>query len=696
MRLPSRRPGMFVLLALIVCFTLPAFTFAQEETATPDVTAEPVPVSSEITVVGSGIVAPLFEAASAASGVSAAVNVIGTTAGLTALCQGSADIALATRALTVQEQGSCQAFGVQFSEILVGYNTLALITNAGDSLNLCLTADELNALFIPSAAGQVNNWTLIDEVNPDLPLTLALPAFESPVNSLLDSLVQGDGIRSDVGRYSDTNAVIEAVANTSGALGVVPYSPALETNTRIGLFLLDNGEVGCTYPSAAAANSREYLGAERLFAYINIASYNKPGVRELLNAAVDPANSGLLQSELTPLTPEAAATVQTLIANASIGRQFTRDLTAFTIPFDVAGTITIAGSADGFDYITALTGGFGQQYTSVTPTITIEGVPDGVRRLCNGELDIVVIHDNLSQEQLDNCAANNIVLNVFELGSRPVALLANGQSSYLTCLTTEQVGSLWRARVDAPATWDQVIPGAPATPVTLFAPEAADISSDLLLLETAGAGATLRTDVETENGTDANYRAAAVANVEGSLTYADWVNYEIITASGQANVIPVQIDAGQGCIAPSREALGNNTYPLARPLRLAVNQASLARTEVKSLIWSVYEDANYAALETSGLFGIDFGSLPARRDQAQAAFDAADEAARLAALAPEATAEATSDAESAFTPEASSEMTATSEAATQAVMIDEDGMTPPSVSTSEVSSEPTVEVTPAN
>ncbi len=75
----QRRVGMLILIALVIN---PIMLFAQEETP--------------ITVVGSGIPAPLIQAFATSASANVSLNVTGTNNGFTAFCGGSADLTTAT------------------------------------------------------------------------------------------------------------------------------------------------------------------------------------------------------------------------------------------------------------------------------------------------------------------------------------------------------------------------------------------------------------------------------------------------------------------------------------------------------------------------------------------------------------------------------------------------------------------------
>jgi phosphate transport system substrate-binding protein len=630
MRFSPRRIGFICLIALLLNASI---LFAQENN----------------TAVGSGIIAPIVQAAAETSGTDVTVSVTGTDRGLAAFCQGEADLALATRPLSETDGLNCSASGVNFLELLAGYNAIALVSSPDATFNQCLTSDQLRSLLAPSAQGQVTDWSQVNAENPSSPITIVAPPDTVPAYAALDSLVEGVGIRSDVQIAQTDEAAISQVSSNSNALGIVSYASAAQAGEALRILQLNTSAAGCTAPSLETIEGREYAGAERLFVYVNSTSLSKPGLTDLLNSAFSEDAAGIVSS-LGFVAPSANtyAIDQQVIAETQTGRQFTRDVDAFTIPSGLAGTVNLGGSPSDGDYIQTVTTAFTTAQPGVTLNQSYLGEPDGFRRLCNGELDITVAFSDLSSEQADNCSANNVEPFPVDLGRQAVVLVANAASDYLTCLTTDQLNTLWNASsAGTITTWNQISAEFPDTAFTLFAPQPGNVYTDILMTALTGSAAPTRIDTQLDD--DAAYRAAATANVEGALTYMSWPEYQTIQQSGQENVALLGVDSGSGCVQPSEATIGDGSYALSRALRLIVNRSTLARPEVQSLLWFIASDENYTSISSSGLVGLSFGDLADLRFTLQETF--AQVTAELAQVAPESTAEATMEAEAA-TPEA--------------------------------------------
>jgi phosphate transport system substrate-binding protein len=612
--------------------------------------------NASIRAVGSGVVLPVLQALVQGSGAKAnvATEVTGTSAGFTEFCAGKADIIASNRSISVDEDNSCASGNVQYLELLVAHDILAFVGNPADTFATCVTTANLNSIFAPSSQGQVTNWQLVKPENPNTPLTVVVPKANTPEAAVLDSIVTGEGIRSDAQSKDNDADIIATVAGTPGAIGVVGLGAATAAGSKITTLQVSAGDAtGCSQPSAETVEGRQYTAATNFYLYVNRASLDKAGLKDVLNFAVGdqaaPVISGL---SLTPLGQSALATAKSVVENTQTGRQFSREVSSFQIPPDAAGNVSVVGSAIAFDYLNGLASGIKGTYQNLQVDLKPIGQAAGIRSLCNGQTDIVVVDGPLTDEQQQNCKANNINTVPVKLGSDAVVLVANAKSTYLACLTTDELAKTWRAASAKDVTnWNKVSDKFPDQNMTLFAPTAGSPEADLLMTKVAGPESLSRDDIQLND--DPLYRAAATANVEGALAFMSWSEYQKVLNNKQANIQLVGIDAGKGCVTPSAATITDGSYPLAQSAQLLVNEASLTKVPVQSFLWYLASDANFTALENSGFIGVSFSDLPALRDTLQKAFKTAAENAAKAAEAtpsPDATSEATEQPTAEATP----------------------------------------------
>ncbi len=602
-------------------------------------------------VVGSSAVGAVFRAA---VGDGLTYELAGAQAGLSQFCLGQADLAVAGRVLTQSEGAICQNNGVQFQEVLFGVDGYALIASPDVTFVSCLSTDDLNALVSPSAASTVSSWRDFAASNPDIAFGFWSVPAGARAFDLLDGVVNGDGFRADA-TFADADAVIAAVAAGSGQLGLVPMAAALSASD-VKVLELRNLTLGiCAAPSAETVLNGSYVGGERLVAYANFERIEQGvlGVKDALTAVLSEDGQVAVSSAGVVALPEAAlAQARAVVENGTLGRVFSREVGAFQPVVGASGDVRVGGSAAGAAFVkSSLT-----TYTTNNPGVSLTeaylGGIAGVRELCSGNLDIVVASEELTAEQAELCAALSIEVVSFDLGVQNAVLIGNAGDSALACLTVEQVKRAWSASAEAPATWDAVDAALSSDEIVLFAQNQGSAALDLLVNKANGAATPARDGVN--YNADPLYLGAAVANVPGSLAVMTLAQAERVLAEN-SRVRLVAVDAGDGCVVPSESSILDGSYAFVLPVKLLLNQSTLASDAVQAAVWSLIADANYAQIVGAGLVGLELDTLWDKRDALQALFKAADalEAERFAAetaaiatqtaeaAAPQPTAEAT-------------------------------------------------------
>lgn len=627
-----KRVSVLFLLALLTSTTV---LFAQDTTSS--------------TVVGSGIVNSIVESLAEANETDTlTITTTGTSAGFEQFCAGEADVVTATRAISADEDADCISNNIAYGEFLVAHSIIAFAVNPNNTVLECLTENDLNTLFPPTATADISNWTAFDETSEDLPITFILPQDNTVEYVILDNMVVGDGLRRDGNTYDDAESAIAQITENNGAIAVLPYSSSLTEED--GIRLLDisyNTTAGCASPSVENVENRLYTATLPMLMYVNRASLENADLQNFMDFVTTVDSADIIESTgyLAP-TDDTYELNAEILVNEDVESQFGGAESEFTIPENLIGQIDISGAANAYNLLntnaTQLTGNNQQ----LNINITIEGQAAGIRRLCNGEVDIAIISSELADDALAGCEANNINTIPIELGTQATVLVANATDTYASCLTTNQIETIWSATATESITqWSDVDDSLPEQDMTLFGLSTSNAFSDILLSTGGGPVEPVRRDTELSN--DALYRAAAVANVEGSLTYMSWQDYRRVVGNNQSNIQLVNIDNGEGCVMPSPETISDGTYPLTRPGSLLVNELSLTDISVQSFVWRLFSDQGWTNIDREGFVGIDFGSLPAVRNELEVQFSLAEANVAASVSSPDAESTEEPDVESA-------------------------------------------------
>ena len=612
-----RRPilkcaGWLCLLALLSSMTL---TLAQD--------AEP------LTVLGSGIVNSVVESLAEAHETPAiSIATIGTSAGFDQFCRGDADIATASRAITADEDAACIANEIAYSEFIMAHSILAFVSHPEVPLQ-CLTESELDALFKPSAVHQLRDWSSYDESLAELPITFILPQDNRVEYVILDSLTVGDGLRRDAETYENSQDAIARISETAGAMAALPFSSDLAGRESLVVLELDGGSAsGCVGPSAQNVENRQYPAARSLFLYVNRARLEQnPTLASLTGLMTSEAAAEVIaEVGFVPPTDDIYALNADILLNAEAGRLFSRDESAFEMPAVLNGQIDISGSANAYQLLNAIATQLTSDNQQLTINLEASGQSDGIRRLCNGETDIAVLASELEANALNPCEASDIKAVSVPIGRQAAVLLGSAADEHASCLTSAQIRTIWHAKsADSIKRWSDLDESFPEQDMTLFGLATVDRYTDILMATPGQATPPIRRDTEIDY--NPLYRAAAVGNVPGALTYMSWEDYQRVLDDEQANIQVVSVDNGIGCIRPSEDSISNGTYSLARPASLLVSELSLAGINVQAFLWQLFSEQGWSAIENEGFIGLSFVDLAAIRSHLETQFSLAEAAA---------------------------------------------------------------------
>ncbi|MEM9512163.1 MAG: substrate-binding domain-containing protein, partial [Cyanobacteria bacterium P01_E01_bin.48] len=137
-------------------------------------------VTGQVIADGSSTVAPItiaaaekFQADNPTANV--AVGTSGSGGGFKKFCAGETDISNASRPIKQKEIDACAEAGIEFVEIPVAFDGLAIVANTDNDWAECLTVDELNGAWNADAEGNVVSWSDVRSDFPDEPIALYAP-----------------------------------------------------------------------------------------------------------------------------------------------------------------------------------------------------------------------------------------------------------------------------------------------------------------------------------------------------------------------------------------------------------------------------------------------------------------------------------------------------------------------------------------
>jgi phosphate transport system substrate-binding protein len=261
---------------------------------------------------GSSTVGPFVTAAAEAfqqqnTGVQVTVGISGTGGGFERFCAGETDISDASRPIKDDEEVPiCQKNGIEYTQLQVANDGIAVVVNNDNDWAKCLTVQQLAKIWGPDS--KIDNWKQVDPSFPDEKLTLAGPGTDSGTFDFFTAQINGeeDASRTDYQATEDDNVIVQAVEGDKGGLGYFGLSYFEENKGNLKDVEVDSGS-GCVAPSTETVQDGSYTPLSRpLFIYVKNTSFQKPEVKAFVKYLLDNGQSIAEQALFVPMTDEQA------------------------------------------------------------------------------------------------------------------------------------------------------------------------------------------------------------------------------------------------------------------------------------------------------------------------------------------------------------------------------------------------------
>lgn len=214
----------------------------------------------------------------------------GTGDGFALFCDGSTDISNASRTIKDTEAADCVENGVEYTELLIAYDGIAVMTSPENTAIECLSFADLYALLGGSSEG-FDNWSDANDLAaslgstaapfPDAPLDISGPGTESGTyDSFIEIVLEGVGeevegedgrfIRTDFSGNAQDNVIIEGIAGSDTSLGWVGFAFAEENLDRVKEIQVSAEPGGeCVSPTVETIADGSYPVSRGLYIYVN-------------------------------------------------------------------------------------------------------------------------------------------------------------------------------------------------------------------------------------------------------------------------------------------------------------------------------------------------------------------------------------------------------------------------------------------
>jgi phosphate transport system substrate-binding protein len=261
---------------------------------------------------------------------------------------------------------------------------------------------------------------------------------------------------------------------------------------------------------------------------------------------------------------------------------------------DLKGTIKIDGSSTVAPLSTAAAELFQQENSGVRVTVGTSGTGGGFEKFCAGETDISDASRAIEEDEAAACEEKGIKYEEVQVANDGLSVVVSKENDFVECLTTEQLKKIWDegSTVDS---WKDVDPKFPDEKLELFGAGTDSGTFDYFTEAINGEEGRSRTDYNATE--DDNVTVQGVSGSKGGLGYFGLSYFE----ANADKLNGVQVDSGNGCVAPSAETVQDGSYtPLSRPLFMYPSNEAMATPHVKAFMDFVV--ANQQAIAEAAQF----------------------------------------------------------------------------------------------
>jgi phosphate transport system substrate-binding protein len=246
----------------------------------------------------------------------------------------------------------------------------------------------------------------------------------------------------------------------------------------------------------------------------------------------------------------------------------------------LSGTVRLDGSSTVAPIAEAAAELFMGENSGVQVPVATSGTGGGFEKFCNGETDISNASREIKSEEADLCESNGIAFEQITVGNDALTVVVN-KDNPVECLTVEQLNQIW-APGSTVSNWSE-IEGLEVDfdePLELYGPGTDSGTFGYFTEAINGEEGAQRTDYN-NIGEDDNTGIIGVEGTLGGMFYVGYTYY----AENADRLKALQIDGGNGCVAPSEQAAQDGSYtPLARGLFIYPSDTALARPEVRAFV----------------------------------------------------------------------------------------------------------------
>ncbi|MFQ5597478.1 MAG: PstS family phosphate ABC transporter substrate-binding protein [Nitrospiria bacterium] len=213
------------------------------------------------------------------------VGVSGTGGGFKKFCAGEIDITNASRPIKPSEVEQCAKKGIEYIELPVAYDGIAVVVHPQNDWVDALTVRELKMIWSPESQGKVTQWKQVRPGFPNREIHLFGPGVDSGTFDYFTEAIVGKGgaSRGDFTASENDNVLVQGISTDINALGFFGVAYYEYNKDRLKLVPIDdendaNGKGPIPAEYDKVLNGRYQPLSRPIFIYVGKKAADRPEV----------------------------------------------------------------------------------------------------------------------------------------------------------------------------------------------------------------------------------------------------------------------------------------------------------------------------------------------------------------------------------------------------------------------------------
>ena len=251
----------------------------------------------------------------------------GTGGGFKKFCRGEVDLTGASRPIKQSEAEACKSANIDYVELPIAYDGLAVVVHRKNTWVDHLTVEELKRIWAPDS--KISSWKHVRPGFPDRPLRLFGAGTDSGTYDYFTQAIVGKehSSRGDFTANEDDNVLVHGVAGDEGSLGFFGYAYYAENQDKLRLVPIDDGEpangAGPIAPSPETVANGTYQPLSRpIFIYASVPALGRSNVAQFAQYYADHARGLSAEVGYVPLPEKADQLAKSRLASRKAGSMF--------------------------------------------------------------------------------------------------------------------------------------------------------------------------------------------------------------------------------------------------------------------------------------------------------------------------------------------------------------------------------------